>query len=450
MTCFDVKSILLKRLRECSFAEEREGRMGKSWLQEVLIYENVEFVRFDNDGHIKILILNKKIMTLFDKFEVKKRYWFLSEDVYYWLCHLLEGLVQFALSSLLAYWSFCWVLEVLVEVCVHFYIFCQLLICLLTVSVCLFPPTVQDFNFLSLTFFKFLNSFSLLFLESFKFLFKISRQVRHLWSMSVLFITKIFFKDCNVLFESFDFVSKDLLVIARWVLRPNQFIIQFFSFSLKLSVMLGQIWDLLIGLISEFLIISLLSLSVFLTFSQFSSSSVKFIGNFLDNPSLFLCLKIVFSFGSIEFVLSWFYLSFKTIDSVVELIDSIVISFTISLESVGQVVDSSIVFLIFLRGFIRFNLKFILEGVDLSSEGKLSFIFLSLLFFLVSDKILNFLILVSEKPVLSVNLGHKCLDLMIVTWENASSFFLLKIFVFDFNIDDFCSIMILKSENFVS
>ena len=49
MACLDVEPILLEGLSECSFAEEGEGRMRKSCLQEVLVYENVELVRFDND-----------------------------------------------------------------------------------------------------------------------------------------------------------------------------------------------------------------------------------------------------------------------------------------------------------------------------------------------------------------------------------------------------------------
>ena len=89
MACLDVEPILLERLSECSFAEEGEGRMRKSCLQEVLVYENVELVRFDNDGHIKILILKQKLwlclIRLKDKNDIDSdQKMFITDSVTFW------------------------------------------------------------------------------------------------------------------------------------------------------------------------------------------------------------------------------------------------------------------------------------------------------------------------------------------------------------------------------
>ena len=265
--------------------------------------------------------------------------------------------------------------------------------------------------------------------------------------MPILLVTEILLKNCNVFLESFNLISEDLFIITRWIACSYKFIVQLLSLCFKFSVLFGQVRNFLVSLISEFFIISLLSLSVLLTFSQLSSGSIKFVCNFLDNSSLFFSLKIVLSLSSVKFILSWLNFTFETVNGVVKLVNSVMISFTISLKSACKVVNSSVVFLIFLRCSIWLNFKFVLKGIDLCSEGKFSFFFLSFLFFLISDQILNFLVLVSQKPVLSVNLSHKCFDFVIVTWKNTGSFLLLKISVLHFNIDDFWSIVFLKLEN---
>ena len=59
MCCFDVVLVLLEGLGEGSLIEEGIGGVCQTGLEEVLVYDGVEFVRSDGDGHGYVAAKNK-------------------------------------------------------------------------------------------------------------------------------------------------------------------------------------------------------------------------------------------------------------------------------------------------------------------------------------------------------------------------------------------------------
>lgn len=203
--------------------------------------------------------------------------------------------------------------------------------------------------------------------------------------MVALLIAEILFKDFNILLKSSDFVPQDLLVIT-WALRMSVvLIIRLLKGSFKFSYLLSQIKDILSGLVSILFIQLLFIVSILFTIFELYSYSFQFIRKLLDNSSLFLWLKVVFCLSPIKLILSWLELAFKWIDVLIELINSFVIGFTISLESIGKRVDSSALLLTFLSSLLSHNIKLVFESINLSSKSKLSFFLSNFLFFFVSQ-----------------------------------------------------------------
>ena len=92
----------------------------------------------------------------------------LSKDVYYWLLHSRQSLVENALPSFFVNRTFSWTFEVFVQILVHFNVLCQLFICLLSVSLRFLKSTVQSFNLILSAFF---DSFDRPILLGFQFLY---------------------------------------------------------------------------------------------------------------------------------------------------------------------------------------------------------------------------------------------------------------------------------------
>ena len=163
------------------------------------------------------------------------------------------------------------------------------------------------------------------------------------------------------------------------------FIVWLFKRCFKFFHLLSQTRDFFSGFVSEFFILLLLIISIFLTVFKLSLYSVQLIRKFLNNSSLFFSLKVVFSFSPIKLILSWLELAFEWIDVLIELVNSFMIWFAISLKSIGKRVDSPALLLTFLSSFIRFNIQLVLESINLSSKSKLSFFFRNFLLFFISQ-----------------------------------------------------------------
>ena len=147
------------------------------------------------------------------------------------------------------------------------------------------------------------------------------------------------------------------------------FFIRLFKWGLKFSDLFRQTRNFFSGFLLELFVLLLLIVSILLAISELSSYSIQLISKFLDNSPLLLSMKISFSFSPIKLILSWLKFAFQRVDVLVELIDSIMIGFAISLKSVGKRVDPPTLLLTFLSSFIRLNIKLVLEGIDLSSKG---------------------------------------------------------------------------------
>ena len=126
------------------------------------------------------------------------------------------------------------------------------------------------------------------------------------------------------------------------------------------------------------------------------------------------------------------------------------VGFTVSLKSIGKRVDSSALLLAFLSSFVGFNIKFVLKGVNLSPEGQFSFFLGNFLFFFVSEQVLDFFVLVPDDPIELIDLCDQRFDFVIMSRENASGLFLLKVSVLDFDVDDLRSVQLFKLEDLVS
>jgi hypothetical protein len=126
------------------------------------------------------------------------------------------------------------------------------------------------------------------------------------------------------------------------------------------------------------------------------------------------------------------------------------VGFTVSLKSIGKRVDSPALLLAFLSSFVGFNIKFVLKSVNLSPEGQFSFFLSNFLFFFVSEQVLDFFVLVPDDPIELIDLCDQRFDFVIMSRENASGLFLLKVSVLDFDVDDLRSVQLFKLEDLVS
>jgi len=72
------------------------------------------------------------------------------------------------------------------------------------------------------------------------------------------------------------------------------------------------------------------------------------------------------------------------------------VGLTVSLQIIRKIIDPSVELLVFSGVFILLLVKFVLKCIYLSPKCKLSILFLSFLFFLVSDKVLYLLVFISK------------------------------------------------------
>lgn len=89
---------------------------------------------------------------------------------------------------------------------------------------------------------------------------------------------------------------------------------------------------MLVGSLPEIFILPLLCFSILDALVKFPPCAIEFIADFLDDPSLLFGLKIIFSSGAVELVLLGAEFVFEGCDVLVELIDSVVVGFAVSLE----------------------------------------------------------------------------------------------------------------------
>jgi hypothetical protein len=202
----------------------------------------------------------------------------------------------------------------------------------------------------------------------------------------------------------------------------------------------GELRDLLVGSLPELLVLLLLTRSVFLGIAEFSPGFVEFEAELFIGPLLFLALKVGLSPGAIEFILLGVELTLKCVEVVGELVDSTVVGFAVSLKRVGQRVDPPVQFLDLASVLVLLLVKFVLEGINLSSESQFPLFLLYLLVLLVSEQILYLVVFIFEQPVQVVDLVDQSFDFVLVAGDQLGCVSPLQIFVFDLDIHDLGSV----------
>lgn len=149
----------------------------------------------------------------------------------------------------------------------------------------------------------------------------------------------------------------------------------------------------------------------------------------------------------IKFILLRFQFRLESIDIIAQLSQSLTISIAISKKLISKTIDSLILLLCIRGSFFLLKIKLILQSIDFSAKSKFPFFLLDLLLLFISDKILNFQVLVSEEPVELIDFSNQCSNLLNMTRNKISCIFLLDVLVLDLNINHFRSIYFLKGLN---
>jgi|JI10StandDraft_1071094.scaffolds.fasta_scaffold218045_2 hypothetical protein len=134
-----------------------------------------------------------------------------------------------------------------------------------------------------------------------------------------------------------------------------QLLIQFLLDSLKFPILFLKSRDILISLFSELFILSLFSLSIFDALIEFSPSGIQLVAEFFDDSPLLFGLNAVLGPDSVKLVLLRVEFVLEGVDVLVELVDSIVVGFTVSLKRSGQGVDAFVEFLVILCSLVSLN-----------------------------------------------------------------------------------------------
>jgi hypothetical protein len=134
-----------------------------------------------------------------------------------------------------------------------------------------------------------------------------------------------------------------------------QLLIQFFLDSLKFPILFLKSRDILISLFSELFILSLFSLSIFDALIEFSPSGIQLVAEFFDDSPLLFGLNAVLGPDSVKLVLLRVEFVLEGVDVLVELVDSIMVGFTVSLKRSGQGVDAFVEFLVILCSLVSLN-----------------------------------------------------------------------------------------------
>ncbi len=134
-----------------------------------------------------------------------------------------------------------------------------------------------------------------------------------------------------------------------------QLLIQFLLDSLKFPILFLKSRDILISLLSELFILSLFSLSIFDALIEFSPSGIQLVAEFFDDSPLLFGLNAVLGPDSVKLVLLRVEFVLEGVDVLVELVDSIVVGFTVSLKRSGQGVDAFVEFLVILCSLVSLN-----------------------------------------------------------------------------------------------
>jgi hypothetical protein len=127
-----------------------------------------------------------------------------------------------------------------------------------------------------------------------------------------------------------------------------------------------------------------------------------------------------------------------------------VVGFAVAVQFIGERVNASVLLLVVFAVFGMLHFQLVLEGVDLSAEGKLTLLLLDLLVLLVPNEVLDLLIFVSEQPVEFVNVGNEGVDLLVEGGAELAGVFLLQIAVLDLDVDNLRHIDFLKFQNLLS
>ena len=134
-----------------------------------------------------------------------------------------------------------------------------------------------------------------------------------------------------------------------------QLLIQFLLDSLKFPILFLKSRDILISLLSELFILSLFSLSIFDALIEFSPGGIQLVAEFFDDSPLLFGLNAVLGPDSVKLVLLRVEFVLEGVDVLVELVDSIVVGFTVSLKRSGQGVDAFVEFLVILCSLVSLN-----------------------------------------------------------------------------------------------
>lgn len=134
-----------------------------------------------------------------------------------------------------------------------------------------------------------------------------------------------------------------------------QLLIQLLLDSLKFPILFLKNRDILISLLSELFILSLFRFSIFDTLLEFSPGRIQLVTEFFDGSSLLFGLNVILCSDPVKLVLFRVELVLEGVDVLVELVDSIVVGFTVSLKRSGQGVDAFVEFLVILCSLVSLN-----------------------------------------------------------------------------------------------
>ena len=152
----------------------------------------------------------------------------------------------------------------------------------------------------------------------------------------------------------------------------------------------------------------------------------------------------------IKLVLLGFQLCLEGINIVAELSESLTIGITIPKKLISKTIDSLVLLLCIIGCLFLLEIKLILQGIDLSTKSKLTFFLLNLLLLFVSDKVLDFQVFVSEKPVELVDFSYQRSYLLNMTRNKISCILFLNVLVLDLNVDYFSSVNFFQSLNLLT
>ena len=202
-----------------------------------------------------------------------------------------------------------------------------------------------------------------------------------------------------------------------------------------MSVLFGELSDLVVGSRAGVLVLPSLCGPVFLGVGEFPAGFVEFVAELFVGPLLFLGVEVGLGPGAIDFVLLGVEFCLEGVEVVGELVDPGVVGVAVPLEGGGEGVVPPVEFLVLGSVLVLLLVQLVLEGVDFSPEGQLPLLLLHLLLLLISDQVLDLLVLVSQQPVQVIDLVYQRFYFVVVPCYQLGGVSPLQIFVLDLDVD---------------